>query len=73
MRKCFLGPAHWELLNRSRAVDNQLYVASVSPARNPSADYQAWGYSTVSTPYGESIAKAESGEDVVYADIGNKI
>lgn len=29
------GPAHWELLQRSRALDNQLFVATVSPARNP--------------------------------------
>lgn len=24
------GPAHWELLQRARAVDNQLYVAAIS-------------------------------------------
>lgn len=34
------GPAHWELLQRARAVDNQLFVAAVSPARNPDSDYQ---------------------------------
>ena len=28
------GPAHWELLQQARAVDNQLYVAACSPARN---------------------------------------
>jgi omega-amidase len=29
------GPVHWELLQRGRALDNQLFVATVSPARNP--------------------------------------
>ena len=33
------GPAHWELLQRARAVDNQLYVATVSPARCPDSAY----------------------------------
>ncbi|RNA03508.1 omega-amidase NIT2 [Brachionus plicatilis] len=63
------GPAHWELLIRSRAVDNQLYVAAVSPARCMDADYKAWGHSSVSNPYGEIVCKAGSGEEVVYADI----
>ena len=27
------GPAHWELLQRARAVDNQCFVIAVSPAR----------------------------------------
>ena len=34
------GPLHWELLQRARAVDNQLFVASCSPARNPTSSYQ---------------------------------
>lgn len=33
------GPLHWELLARARAVDNQCYVAVVSPARNPESKY----------------------------------
>lgn len=28
------GPPHWELLQRARAVDNFLYVATASPARS---------------------------------------
>lgn len=28
------GPAHWELLQRARAVDNQCFVAMCSPARD---------------------------------------
>ena len=64
------GPAHWELLIRGRAVDNQLYVAAVSPARCEDADYKAWGFSSVSNPFGEVIAKADANEAIIYADIG---
>lgn len=34
------GPVHWELLARARAVDNQLFVATCSPARNEDSSYQ---------------------------------
>ncbi|KAM3875785.1 omega-amidase NIT2 [Diretmus argenteus] len=63
------GPAHWELLQRGRAVDNQVYVATASPARDEAASYVAWGHSTVVNPWGEVISKAGSEEAVVYADI----
>ncbi|OWK00561.1 NIT2, partial [Cervus elaphus hippelaphus] len=45
------GPAHWELLQRGRAVDNQVYVATASPARDEKASYVAWGHSTVVSPW----------------------
>ncbi|RXG59281.1 Omega-amidase NIT2 [Armadillidium vulgare] len=63
------GPLHWELLQRGRAVDNQLYVATVSPARDESASYTAWGHSTVVDPMGEVIATTEEHEDIVYSDL----
>ena len=48
------GPAHWELLQKARAVDNQLFVATCSPARNSEASYQAWGHSTAVDPFGKA-------------------
>ena len=45
------GPAHWELLTRARASDNQLYVAMVSPARDETASYIAWGHSNLANPW----------------------
>ncbi|MBN3299520.1 NIT2 amidase, partial [Amia calva] len=63
------GPAHWELLQRGRAVDNQVFVATASPARDETASYTAWGHSTVVNPWGEVIATADAEETIVYADI----
>ena len=60
---------HWELLARARAVDNQVYVATCSPARDMSASYRAWGHSTVVDPNGEVIAKAGEDEEIIYADL----
>ncbi|KAG3271610.1 omega-amidase NIT2 [Ictidomys tridecemlineatus] len=66
------GPAHWELLQRGRAVDNQIYVATASPARDDNASYVAWGHSTVVNPWGEVLAKAGTEEMILYSDIDLK-
>ncbi|XP_071989300.1 omega-amidase NIT2 [Engystomops pustulosus] len=63
------GPAHWELLQRARALDNQVYVATASPARDEKATYVAWGHSTVVSPWGEIISKAGADESIISADI----
>lgn len=63
------GPAHWELLMRSRAMDNQLFVLACSPARNPDASYQAWGHSMACSPFGEVLATAEHTPTTVYAEL----
>lgn len=59
------GPAHWELLMRARAVDNQVFVAAASPARNPNASYPCWGHSMVVDPWGTIIAKCEEEENII--------
>lgn len=63
------GPLHWELLQRARATDNQLFVATCSPARNEEASYHAWGHSTVVNPNAEVIATTEHGATIVYAEL----
>ena len=63
------GPLHWELLLRARAVDHQLFVAGVAPARVEGAGYQSWGHSTVVDPWGKVIAATDEKEGLVLADI----
>jgi len=63
------GPAHWELLARGRALDNQVYVATPSPARDSSADYVAWGHSSIVSPWGEVVSTTDEKESIVYADV----
>ncbi|GKA28498.1 omega-amidase, chloroplastic, partial [Tanacetum coccineum] len=64
------GPLHWELLQRARAVDNQLYVATCSPARDAeSGGYVAWGHSTLVGPFGEVLATTEHNEATIIAEV----
>ncbi|KAG6545177.1 hypothetical protein Mapa_013289 [Marchantia paleacea] len=63
------GPLHWELLAKARAVDNQLYVVTCSPARDSGAGYVAWGHSTVVGPFGEIVATTEHEEKTVFGEI----
>eukprot|EP01012_Entosiphon_sulcatum_P003318 TRINITY_DN11013_c0_g1_i1.p1 TRINITY_DN11013_c0_g1~~TRINITY_DN11013_c0_g1_i1.p1 ORF type:complete len:286 (+),score=67.10 TRINITY_DN11013_c0_g1_i1:24-881(+) len=65
------GPKHWHLAARSRAVDTQQFVVLCSPARDPESvsGYVAFGHSLVVNPWGEVIAEAQDGEEIVYADI----
>ncbi|XP_011869359.1 PREDICTED: omega-amidase NIT2 [Vollenhovia emeryi] len=63
------GPLHWSLLQRARATDNQLYVASVSPARGSPPGYVAWGHTQLTNPWGEILEELDAAEDMVVSDI----
>ena len=63
------GPVHWELLQKARAVDNQLFVATCSPAHNPDASYSVYGHSMLVSPWGDILAKAEAEPAIVLADV----
>ena len=63
------GPDHWELLQKARALDNQLFFATVSPSRNNESCYKAWGHSSVIDPWGNIISTTDEREDIIYAEI----
>lgn len=70
------GPAHWELLQRARALDNQCYVLTASHARSvePEKDskyphYTAWGHSSIVSPWGDVVTKADENEALIVHDL----
>jgi len=67
------GPKHWLLLQQARAVDNQLFVAAVSPARDPTASYVAWGHSSVISPWGNPIGQLDEKPGTLLVDIDLQI
>ncbi|MCQ2559504.1 MAG: carbon-nitrogen hydrolase family protein [Clostridia bacterium] len=63
------GSAHWELTLRARALDNQLFVAAVSPARDQTAAYIPYGHSLLVDPWGTVVAEAGTEEELLLAEI----
>ena len=63
------GAAHWELLLRSRAVENQCYVlAAAQGGRHPNGR-RTWGHSMLVDPWGAIVAVKEEGQGVVVGDV----
>ncbi|MBP1736431.1 MAG: putative amidohydrolase [Oscillospiraceae bacterium] len=58
------GPVHWELMFRSRALDNQVYALGTAPARDEGAGYISWGHSIAVGPWGDVISQADEREAV---------
>ena len=67
------GPAHWQTIFRTRAIENQVFVAAASSALNPKAVYKAYGHSMIISPWGNILAETGQKEDIIYADIDPRI
>ncbi len=63
------GPAHWHLIARARAVDNQVYFIVSSPARYENNIYKAYGHSLIIDPWGEIVADAGIDEKILIKKI----
>jgi predicted amidohydrolase len=63
------GRAHWEMLLRTRAVENQCYVlASAQGGQHPNGRI-THGNSMVIDPWGEVLARMDKGEGVVIGEL----
>ncbi len=63
------GRAHWEILLRARAIENQCYLmAPAQGGRHPTGRV-TWGHSMIIDPWGEVLACRDEGEGVVVADL----
>ncbi len=63
------GRAHWELLLRARAVENQCYVLAAAQGGLHENGRRTWGHSMVVDPWGEVLAVRPEGEGVVLAEV----
>ena len=59
------GPAHWQTLFRSRALDQQIFMAGCSPARDETASYIAYGHSIVTDPWGRILKELDEKEGIL--------
>ena len=63
------GQAHWELLLRARAVENQCYVMAPAQGGLHENGRRTWGHSLVVDPWGQVLACVPEGEAVVVAEL----
>jgi deaminated glutathione amidase len=64
------GRAHWEILIRARAIENQAFVVAAGQVGRHPPDHESYGHSMIVDPWGAVLAAAEDEqEQVVVADL----
>jgi len=63
------GAAHWEILLRARAIENQCYVVAANQGGIHNQTRETFGHSMIIDPWGEIIACIEKGEGLAIAAI----
>ena len=63
------GQAHWEVLLRARAIENQAYVIASAQGGNHDNGRRTWGHSMVIDPWGQVMAMQAEGPGVVLAEL----
>ena len=63
------GKAHWELLLRARAVENQCYVIASAQGGEHESGRRTLGHSMIIDPWGEILDVLPEGEGIVIADL----
>jgi nitrilase len=65
------GSAHWDILLRARAIENQCYVLAAAQGGKHENGRRTWGHTQLIDPWGQVIALLEEGEGVVVGEIDN--
>ncbi|MGZ3235854.1 MAG: carbon-nitrogen hydrolase family protein [Burkholderiaceae bacterium] len=63
------GKAHWEILLKARAIENQCYVLASAQGGIHQNGRRTWGHSMLIDPWGAIIAELAEGEGLVIGDI----
>jgi predicted amidohydrolase len=63
------GAAHWEVLLRARAIENQCYVLAANQTGRSPHGFADYGNSLLVDPWGVVLARAGDGDGVVTAEI----
>jgi predicted amidohydrolase len=63
------GQAHWEILVRARAIENQAFLIAPDQVGTHPPDKESFGGSLIVDPWGEVLARAEDGERFIAAEL----
>ncbi len=66
------GAAHWEVLLRARAIENQCYVIAAAQGGTHENGRRTFGHSLVIDPWGDVVAiRRDEGEGIVMAELSS--
>lgn len=65
----YTGKLHWELLNRSRAIDSHTFILSCATAKNDDSKFKSYGNSIVVSPWGQIINNLDNKEGYIIEDL----
>ncbi len=63
------GPAHWEIMFRQRAVEDQVFAIGTAPARDASSGYTSWGHSIAVGPWGNILYQMDEKPGIALAEL----
>jgi predicted amidohydrolase len=63
------GEAHWEILCRARAIENQCYLLAANQTGESPHGHRDYGHSMIVDPWGTVLARVEDGEGVAVAEL----
>jgi len=63
------GAAHWDVLLRARAIENQCYVVAPGQCGEHPGRRRTWGHSAIVDPWGQVLARRQAGEGVIVAPL----
>ncbi len=63
------GKAHWQLLLRARAVENQAFVIAPAQVGEHANGRRTWGHSMIVDPWGRILAQQSDQTGLFYADL----
>lgn len=63
------GEAHWHVLLRARAIENQCYLIAAGQTGVHSSGRETYGHSCIIDPWGRVVTEQTEGEGVVVSDI----
>lgn len=63
------GQAHWEILLRARAIENQCYVLAAAQGGRHLNGRRTWGHSMLIDPWGKIIAQCDEGPSTVMGEL----
>lgn len=66
------GEAHWDILTRARAIENEVFIIAPAQAGTPYPGREMHGHTRIVDPWGKVLAEQKSGTGLAIADLDFK-